>query len=90
MRARWDQAPARARVRGHAGNQRLHARWNSLAAGKKTHTVACVVIARELVGWCWSLATLTDPDLPPGSPIDLARAPAPTEAARGAAPAIGL
>jgi transposase len=60
MQARWDQAPAAARVRGHAGNQRLHARWIQLAEHRKKHTVACVAIARELAGWCWSLATLPD------------------------------
>jgi transposase len=60
LQARWDQAPAAARVRGHAGNQRLHARWIQLAEHRKKHTVACVAIARELAGWCWSLATLPD------------------------------
>jgi len=60
MQARWNQAPAAARVRGHAGNQRLHARWIRLAEHSKKHTVACVAIARELAGWCWSLATLPD------------------------------
>jgi transposase len=60
MRARWAQAPAAAQARGHAGNQRLHDRWTQLATRKKTHTVACVAIARELAGWCWSLATLPD------------------------------
>ena len=61
MRARWALAPAAARARGHAGNQRLHARWTAEHARKKTHTVACIAIARELAGWCWSLATLPDP-----------------------------
>jgi transposase len=60
MRARWAQAPAAAQARGHAGNQRLHDRWTSLATRKKKHTVVCVAIARELAGWCWSLATLPD------------------------------
>jgi transposase len=60
MQARWDQAPAAARMRGHAGNQRLHDRWIQLAEHHKKHTVACVAIARELAGWCWSLATLPD------------------------------
>lgn len=60
MRARWAQAPAAAQARGHAGNQRLHDRWTRLAAHHKKHTVACVAIARELAGWCWSLATLPD------------------------------
>jgi transposase len=60
LRARWDQAPATARTRAHAGNQRLHQRWNSYTQRNKKHTVATTAIARELAGWCWSLATLTD------------------------------
>src|SRR4051794_21796628 len=60
MRARWAQAPAAAQARGHAGNLRLHDRWTQLATRKKKHTVACVAIARELAGWCWSLAPLPD------------------------------
>ena len=60
LRARWDQAPAAARTRGHAGNQRLHQRWVTMTARKKKHTVATTAIARELAGWCWSLATLPD------------------------------
>jgi transposase len=62
MRARWAQAPAAAQARGHAGNQRLHTRWTQLSTQHKKHTVACVAIARELAGWCWSLATLPDTD----------------------------
>ena len=61
LRARWDAAPAAARARGHAGNQRLHRRWQDLTARKKRPVIANVAIARELAGWCWSLATLTDP-----------------------------
>lgn len=58
LQARWDQAPAAARTRAHLGNQRLHRRWATYAARKKKHTVATTAIARELAGWCWSLATL--------------------------------
>lgn len=58
MRARWDQAPAAARVRGHEGNQRLHARWQTFHARKKRPVIANVAIARELAGWCWSLAMI--------------------------------
>lgn len=58
MRARWDQATPAARARGHAGNQRLHQQWSKYTARKKKHTVANTAIARELAGWCWSLATL--------------------------------
>jgi transposase len=60
LQARWDQAPEAARVRGHIGNQRLHQRWVSFTARKKKHTIATTAIARELAGWCWSLATLPD------------------------------
>lgn len=61
MQARWEQAPAAARVRGHAGNQRLNQRWRSFQARKKRPVVANVAVARELAGWCWSLAVLEQP-----------------------------
>ena len=60
LQARWNQAPPAARTRGHAGNQRLHQRWVSYSARNKKHTVATTAIARELAGWCWSLAMLPD------------------------------
>ncbi|HBR89375.1 MAG TPA: IS110 family transposase, partial [Microbacterium sp.] len=52
-------APAAAAARGDAGNRRLHHRWIVLDAHKKKHTVATTAIARELAGWCWSLAVMT-------------------------------
>jgi transposase len=58
MRRRWDNATPAARARGHAGNRRLHNRWISFLERKKRPAVANVAIARELAGWCWSLATL--------------------------------
>jgi transposase len=58
LQRRWDQAPAAARARGHAGNQRLHARWVNLNLRKKRPVIANVAIARELAGWCWSLAVM--------------------------------
>jgi transposase len=58
LQARWDQATPAARARGHLGNQRLHHQWVKYAARRKKHTVANTAIARELAGWCWSLATL--------------------------------
>jgi transposase len=60
LQARWDQAPEAARVRAHVGNQRLNRRWATMSARKKKHTVATTAIARELAGWCWSLATMPD------------------------------
>jgi transposase len=44
--------------RGHAGNRRLHQQWCRFNERKKPHVGANVAIARELAGWCWSLATL--------------------------------
>lgn len=61
MRERWELAPGTAAARGHAGNLRLHRRWRSLDARKKPTTVSNTAIARELAGWCWSLATLPEP-----------------------------
>jgi transposase len=60
MRARWDAAGPAARARGHAGNHRLHQRWLTFTERKKRPVVANVAIARELAGWCWSLATLPE------------------------------
>lgn len=60
MRARWNLAPAAARTRGHLGNQRLHQRWEGFTARNKKPVVANVAIARELAGWCWSLAVQPD------------------------------
>ena len=60
LRRRWDQAPPAARARGHVGNQRLHRRWCAFTERRKRPVIANVAIARELAGWCWSLATLPD------------------------------
>lgn len=60
LRERWDLAPAAARIRGDQGNQRLHQRWVGFLERRKRHTVADVAVARELAGWCWSLAVLED------------------------------
>jgi transposase len=60
MRSRWDQASAAARARGDEGNRRLHSRWVGFMERRKRSTVANVAIARELAGWCWSLAVMDD------------------------------
>jgi transposase len=60
MRERWDLAPAAARARGDEGNRRLHQRWVKFIDRKKKPTIANVAIARELAGWCWSLAVLEE------------------------------
>ena len=58
LRARWEQAPQDARARAHVANTRLNQRWASYTRRHKKHTVANTAIARELAGWCWSLAVL--------------------------------
>jgi transposase len=60
LRRRWDQASAPARARGQQGNRRLHDRWIAFDLRRKRATVANTAIARELAGWCWSLAMLAD------------------------------
>jgi transposase len=58
MRARWAKVDPALKARGHAGNRRLHQQWCRFNERKKPHVVANVAVARELAGWCWSLATL--------------------------------
>jgi transposase len=60
MRGRWEQAPAAARARGDLGNRRLHDRWVRLLERRKRPTIANIAVARELAGWCWSLAVMDD------------------------------
>jgi transposase len=60
MRDRWELAPAAARARGDEGNRRLHQRWVKFIERKKKPTIANVAVARELAGWCWSLAVLQE------------------------------
>src|ERR1035437_1398837 len=58
LRRRWDNATPAARARGQQGNRRLHARWTVYDDRRKRAVVANTAIARELAGWCWSLAVL--------------------------------
>ena len=60
MRARWELAGPAARARGDEGNRRLHHRWDTMRARHKRPVIANVAIARELAGWCWSLAVLEE------------------------------
>jgi transposase len=60
MRERWDLSSPAARARGDLGNRRLHARWARFMERKKKNTIANTAIARELAGWCWSLAVLEE------------------------------
>lgn len=58
LTARWELVPREVRDRGHAGNRRLHQRWQDYQAKGKRPVVANTAIARELAGWCWSLAVM--------------------------------
>ncbi|WP_436038405.1 IS110 family transposase [Microbacterium sp. LjRoot45] len=60
MQGRWEQASAAARARGDLGNRRLHERWVRFLERRKRPTIANIAIARELAGWCWSLAVMDD------------------------------
>lgn len=60
MHDRWELAGPQARARGDEGNRRLHARWVRFNERHKRHVVANVAVARELAGWCWSLAVMTE------------------------------
>jgi transposase len=58
LQARHAGQPAAVRERADRGNRRLHQRWCRLDARAKRSTISVVAVARELAGWCWSLAVL--------------------------------
>nr|WP_300141330.1 IS110 family transposase [Propionicimonas sp.] len=60
IRDRWDLASPAARARGDLGNRRLNHRWDQFKKRQKKPTIANTAIARELAGWCWSLAVLEE------------------------------
>lgn len=47
-------------TRANQGNRRLTQRWAGLAERKKEPKIIATSIARELAGWCWSLAVMPD------------------------------
>jgi len=56
---RWNQAPGPVVARAHQANKRLHQRWLDFDARHKRPVIANVAVARELAGWCHTLATMT-------------------------------
>ncbi|MGB7820166.1 MAG: IS110 family transposase [Ornithinibacter sp.] len=58
LRRRWEQAPPAAVARAQQGNHRLHQRWVTFNDRRRRPVVANVAVARELAGWCWSLAMI--------------------------------
>ena len=55
---RREGQPALVRERAAAAERRLQQRWRRFDARGKRSTVAAVAVARELAGWCWSLAVM--------------------------------
>ena len=62
LRERWDKAPVGAVHRADKANRRLAKRWAHFDARSKKPTIANTAIARELAGWCWSLAVMSTPE----------------------------
>lgn len=60
LKRRRENTTAEARARGDRGNRRLNHQWIKFTARRKRPVIANVAIARELAGWCWSLATMPD------------------------------
>jgi transposase len=60
LRRRWETATPAVRARSHAANRRLHSRWVHFDERHKRPVIPNAAIARELAGWCWSLAVLED------------------------------
>ncbi|HEY2792398.1 MAG TPA: IS110 family transposase, partial [Micromonosporaceae bacterium] len=60
VRIRRQSASPAVRARGEAADTRLHQRWIAFQARGKTTNIAAVAVARELAGWCWSLAVMTE------------------------------
>ncbi len=49
------------RARAEAAGVRLHRRWARLESRRGLRsTIVAVAVARELAGWCWSLAVMDD------------------------------
>jgi transposase len=58
LRARHAGQSAPVRERADRSTRRLHTGWCRLGARGKRSTISAVAVARELAGWCWSLAVL--------------------------------
>lgn len=52
----FDKVDATTRVRAVEGNQRLYRVWANFDARNKRRVKAATAVARELAGWCWSVA----------------------------------
>ena len=60
LQARWAKATPLQRHRGDQANRYLHHQWVNYTLRKKRRSVANAAIARQLAGFCWSLAMMAD------------------------------
>jgi transposase len=61
LERRREGARPEVRARAEAAGVRLHRRWASLESRRGLRpTIVAVAVARELAGWCWSLAVMDD------------------------------
>lgn len=61
LERRREGARPEVRARAEAAGVRLHRRWANLEARRGLRSsVVAVAVARELAGWCWSLAVMDD------------------------------
>jgi transposase len=60
LRRRRDKVTPAVRARAELADRRLHHRWQVLQSRGKRATLCAVAVARELAGWCWSLAVIDD------------------------------
>jgi transposase len=71
------------RARAEQAGVRLHHRWYHLERRRGVRsTIVATAVARELAGWCWSLAVMAETLTPPPGRRERAGRPA-TDAARG-------
>ena len=59
LQARWAAAGPLLAHRGDEANRRLHAQWVKYDERGKKPAIANTAVARELSGFCWSLAMMT-------------------------------
>ena len=59
LRKQWEQVDPLIQARADQANRRLHRQWVKFDARKKRPVTANTAVARELAGFCWSLAMMT-------------------------------
>jgi len=60
LRKQWEHVDPLVQARADQANRRLHRQWAKFDARKKRPVTANAAIARELSGFCWSLAMMAN------------------------------